>query len=179
GAAQGTMRAGAVGDHRRRQGLGQLAGVRDPEQVHLRRVGPPACGARERRLADARLAGTPGASKDQVRARLQPCGDLPKVVPAPDQLSGRDRRISGEQLAARLSHAAPSLHSFCVKIHMDCVKIGPGSLLDMANRLADETSPYLLQHKDNPVDWYPWGDEALARARRSEERRVGKGGGSR
>jgi uncharacterized protein YyaL (SSP411 family) len=35
----------------------------------------------------------------------------------------------------------------------------------MANRLAHETSPYLLQHKDNPVDWYPWGDEALARAR--------------
>src|SRR5690349_16032169 len=35
----------------------------------------------------------------------------------------------------------------------------------MPNRLAAETSPYLLQHKDNPVDWYPWGDEALARAR--------------
>ena len=35
----------------------------------------------------------------------------------------------------------------------------------MANRLADETSPYLLQHKDNPVDWYPWGEEAFARAR--------------
>jgi uncharacterized protein YyaL (SSP411 family) len=34
----------------------------------------------------------------------------------------------------------------------------------VANRLAAETSPYLLQHKDNPVDWYPWGDEALARA---------------
>jgi uncharacterized protein len=33
------------------------------------------------------------------------------------------------------------------------------------NRLADETSPYLIQHADNPVDWYPWGDEALARAR--------------
>src|SRR5580765_973621 len=33
------------------------------------------------------------------------------------------------------------------------------------NRLAEETSPYLLQHADNPVDWYPWGDEALARAR--------------
>jgi uncharacterized protein len=33
------------------------------------------------------------------------------------------------------------------------------------NRLAAETSPYLLQHADNPVDWYPWGDEALARAR--------------
>src|SRR5918995_1875576 len=33
------------------------------------------------------------------------------------------------------------------------------------NRLAAETSPYLLQHADNPVDWYPWGEEALARAR--------------
>ena len=35
----------------------------------------------------------------------------------------------------------------------------------MANRLAQETSPYLLQHRDNPVDWYPWGEEALGRAR--------------
>jgi uncharacterized protein len=35
----------------------------------------------------------------------------------------------------------------------------------MSNRLANETSPYLLQHKDNPVDWYPWGEEALRRAR--------------
>ena len=34
----------------------------------------------------------------------------------------------------------------------------------MANRLAGETSPYLLQHAHNPVDWYPWGEEALARA---------------
>jgi hypothetical protein len=34
----------------------------------------------------------------------------------------------------------------------------------MANHLANETSPYLLQHKDNPVDWYPWGPEALERA---------------
>jgi uncharacterized protein len=33
------------------------------------------------------------------------------------------------------------------------------------NRLAEESSPYLQQHKDNPVDWYPWGDEAFARAR--------------
>jgi uncharacterized protein YyaL (SSP411 family) len=34
----------------------------------------------------------------------------------------------------------------------------------MTNRLAQETSPYLLQHRENPVDWYPWGPEALARA---------------
>ena len=34
----------------------------------------------------------------------------------------------------------------------------------MPNRLSGETSPYLLQHKDNPVDWYPWGPEAMAAA---------------
>jgi len=39
----------------------------------------------------------------------------------------------------------------------------------MPNRLAGETSPYLLQHADNPVDWYPWGDEALARARHEDK----------
>ena len=37
------------------------------------------------------------------------------------------------------------------------------------NRLAGETSPYLLQHADNPVDWYPWGEEALERARREDK----------
>ena len=36
------------------------------------------------------------------------------------------------------------------------------------NRLAGETSPYLLQHAHNPVDWYPWGPEALERARRED-----------
>jgi hypothetical protein len=35
----------------------------------------------------------------------------------------------------------------------------------MPNRLSHEASPYLLQHQDNPVDWYPWGDDAVARAR--------------
>jgi uncharacterized protein len=37
----------------------------------------------------------------------------------------------------------------------------------MPNRLANETSPYLQQHADNPVDWYPWGEEALAEAKRT------------
>ena len=38
-----------------------------------------------------------------------------------------------------------------------------------ANRLASETSPYLLQHAHNPVDWYPWGPEAFERARRDDK----------
>jgi len=39
----------------------------------------------------------------------------------------------------------------------------------MSNRLASETSPYLLQHADNPVDWYAWGPEALDAARREDK----------
>src|SRR5215212_7032298 len=39
----------------------------------------------------------------------------------------------------------------------------------MTNRLADETSPYLLQHAHNPVDWFPWGEEAFARARAEDK----------
>ena len=54
---------------------------------------------------------------------------------------------------------------------------GPGSQAKRApddrhtNRLAGETSPYLLQHAHNPVDWYPWGPEALARAK-AEDRPI-------
>ncbi len=39
----------------------------------------------------------------------------------------------------------------------------------MSNRLKNETSPYLLQHKDNPVDWYPWGDEAFEKAKTEDK----------
>ena len=39
----------------------------------------------------------------------------------------------------------------------------------MTNRLASETSPYLLQHAENPVDWYPWGEEAFAKARTEDK----------
>ena len=39
----------------------------------------------------------------------------------------------------------------------------------MPNRLADETSPYLLQHAENPVDWYPWGSEAFQAALKQDK----------
>lgn len=39
----------------------------------------------------------------------------------------------------------------------------------MVNRLARESSPYLLQHAENPVEWYPWGEEAFEVARREEK----------
>ena len=39
----------------------------------------------------------------------------------------------------------------------------------MANRLKNEHSPYLQQHADNPVDWYPWGEEAFEKARKENK----------
>jgi len=44
-----------------------------------------------------------------------------------------------------------------------------GGSVHAVNRLAGETSPYLRQHADNPVDWYPWGDEAFDRARAEDK----------
>jgi uncharacterized protein YyaL (SSP411 family) len=40
---------------------------------------------------------------------------------------------------------------------------------DCANRLINSSSPYLLQHARNPVDWYPWGEEAFAKARQENK----------
>jgi len=49
--------------------------------------------------------------------------------------------------------------NYCRELHSWRLRI-----VSLMNRLAQETSPYLRQHQDNPVDWYPWGDEALGRA---------------
>jgi uncharacterized protein YyaL (SSP411 family) len=45
----------------------------------------------------------------------------------------------------------------------------PSTTTTVTNRLAGESSPYLLLHQHNPVDWYPWGEEALGRARREDK----------
>src|SRR5215204_5346 len=47
--------------------------------------------------------------------------------------------------------------------------LNTGKRVTVSNRLAAETSPYLLQHAENPVDWYAWGDEALAKAREEDK----------
>ena len=46
---------------------------------------------------------------------------------------------------------------------------GDQSAPEHTNRLINESSPYLLQHAHNPVDWYPWGPEALGRARAEDK----------
>lgn len=54
----------------------------------------------------------------------------------------------------------------CVLLAVSCAN---DPTMARQNRLAHEKSPYLLQHKNNPVDWYPWGGEAFARARAEDK----------
>ncbi|OFZ06497.1 MAG: hypothetical protein A2X97_16900 [Bdellovibrionales bacterium GWA1_52_35] len=53
------------------------------------------------------------------------------------------------------------------KVKRRAVKVFAGEFI--MNHLAEESSPYLTQHQTNPVDWYPWGDEALTRARKENK----------
>jgi uncharacterized protein YyaL (SSP411 family) len=48
-------------------------------------------------------------------------------------------------------------------------QLNPDGSVKYTNRLVNETSPYLRQHAHNPVDWYPWGEEALAKARAEQK----------
>lgn len=68
-------------------------------------------------------------------------------------------------LASRILLLSSLLHASCGP--------GPATVKDTmpvrTNRLAAETSPYLLQHAHNPVDWYPWGDEAFAAAKKDNK----------
>ena len=52
-----------------------------------------------------------------------------------------------------------------ILILTNCQQMSSERTSDNQNKLANSTSPYLLQHADNPVNWYPWGEEALARAK--------------
>src|SRR5881409_341241 len=63
-------------------------------------------------------------------------------------------------------------YSVCLAIALLLQQQGadaPGSPKKHTNRLARETSPYLLQHAHNPVDWYPWGEEAFAQAKAEDK----------
>ncbi len=64
--------------------------------------------------------------------------------------------------------AAVSL-ALAIAVMTACADDGKGSMHLHTNRLDKETSPYLLQHAHNPVDWYPWGEEAFAKARSEDK----------
>ncbi|WP_311136601.1 GSCFA domain-containing protein [Hymenobacter cellulosilyticus] len=62
----------------------------------------------------------------------------------------------------------PGLNSRVLSFHPSSISMS-SSQPAHTNRLSQETSPYLLQHAHNPVDWYPWGEEALSRARAEQK----------
>lgn len=80
-------------------------------------------------------------------------------MPAPDRPAGPD----SSPTASRPDPAAPRAGG---DIHRRSTPSAAGPATPRANRLAREASPYLLQHAHNPVDWFAWGPEAFAEARR-------------
>ena len=121
----------------------------------------------------------PITNVDQIERITKLCG---AVIPAGlqqalDLRRGNDRAVAG--LRRRLRHPAvrraaaqgrprhPLLHAQPVDrdgLDPACAA-APRAVAADVNRLARETSPYLLQHASNPVDWYAWGEEAFAAAR--------------
>src|SRR5215211_2683541 len=110
-----------------------------PTRCGARWCAPSSCCA----TAMRRATGSPPSSRSTSRRRRRPTSTR--------AFSTSPRRCPRRRAA---KSSAPS-----------CGPKSPGSLKSMPNRLAQETSPYLLQHKDNPVDWCAWGEEALTRAR--------------
>src|SRR5690606_22925959 len=83
-----------------------------------------------------------------------------------ERLRERATADLGRAVRPRLSNAliSPLLNAQCPFSSMNMAATSP-----FKNRLSSETSPYLLQHASNPVDWYPWGPEALTRAQREDK----------
>ncbi|MEA2508900.1 MAG: uncharacterized protein QOG21_982 [Actinomycetota bacterium] len=106
--------------------------------------------------------GRPGGCIEEHRPHGSHHDRLEAMEPGPRSgaLEERDKPADRKQYVRQGSHR----HSLGAQ---------PGVALGnhgaMSNRLAHETSPYLLQHKDNPVDWFAWGPEALERSRAEQK----------
>src|SRR5947207_1172962 len=143
---------------RRERGDGPLParrsrGARTGRTAHGRAAARAPVGARGR---DARR-GCRGA-RDGRGAFVRPRPvDRARIHQAPARQTRDDRVGPGRRADHRGAGQRPAVHAVSLEIPV------------AANRLARETSPYLLQHAHNPVDWYPWGEEAFARARAEDK----------
>src|SRR5688572_9828963 len=94
---------------------------------------------------------------------------MPTSSPWSRPPSGRSRQHCGTRPTSSPSRAMspqwPALRNARTNRSTPLWRPSGSSVRAVPNRLAQETSPYLRQHQDNPVDWYPWGDEAFAVAR--------------
>jgi uncharacterized protein len=82
--------------------------------------------------------------------------DLPGAEPFPDELRAR---LASASASASVGEGSPAARP-------GSADAAPGGGPELTNRLVLETSPYLRQHAHNPVNWFPWGTEAFAEARR-------------
>ena len=127
--------------------------------------GTEARGSGGARLAQEEEAAVVPASGPVERCRLA-SGELPRRGTAGGELVPGDGRAREDGERQRKINAATRRRSLAAASGT-CPRTQEGSLTGrMVNRLAQEASPYLQQHAHNPVDWYPWGPEALERARR-------------
>src|SRR5215475_6024538 len=83
---------------------------------------------------------------------------------------GSSFEMSGLSMTAR-DEDAGQVYNQCPEHRMQSAHLNPDGTPKYTNRLASETSPYLVKHAHDPVQWYPWGPEALERAR-SERRPI-------
>ena len=102
-------------------------------------------------------------SMSEKRKVTVPPGGVNPAAAGEAFLGGQVRIVVLARLLGRLR--------FVRRLEQVVGRLGHGASLVRMNRLARGTSPYLLQHADNPVDWYAWGDEAFERAR-SEDRPI-------
>src|SRR5215211_1632630 len=117
--------------------------------------------------------GDDGRRTDRKEGRGLRRGDEPRRGREDHRLLDRLRRDGLDETARRsIAHQQETTdYPTCgtLGVHDESPPPGRRGRDSMANRLASETSPYLLQHKNNPVDWYPWGEEALKRAREEDK----------
>ena len=100
-------------------------------------------------------AGSPASSTDGSEAAVESSATVPAALPGAPSFGDALRDRLARALAAAGTAYEPRSE------HLDA-----DGAPQYTNRLILETSPYLRQHAHNPVDWYPWGDEAFATARR-------------
>ena len=157
-------------------GLHRVAREIDHRVAHAHLVGRVAAGNDERvEVLHARGAGGEVGRDDGLAALAAVLGagrradDRRPSAPAARSassgpVSSRSSNSSSTSIATRLPASAGSAHAGIV-LQGSADSDIRGVIMRSMNRLARERSPYLLQHADNPVDWYPWGDEAFAKAR--------------
>src|SRR5213079_1163969 len=127
---------------------------REPGAHRARPRGRRRAGARRRGRRRRRRRGTGHERGALVRPRP---ADRARIHQAPARQTRDDRGGAGRRADHRGAGQRPAVHAVSLEIPV------------AANRLARETSPYLLQHAHNPVDWYPWGEEAFARAKAEDK----------